>query len=71
MIGRFLRKLFRLDRRYGVRHSGNKERTGFFTDSQAQAWLDERDLVGIVFYYDPIDLRVPGRPQLGRDSFRP
>lgn len=70
-ISRAFRRFFKLDRRYGVRHSGGIERTGFMSDLHAQHWLDERHLVGVVFFYDPIDLRMYGADRAEREAYRP
>lgn len=58
-MGRWLRRQLGIDRRYGVRFStGNLERTGFYTQREAEAFLAERTQSGVVFFYDPIDLRM-------------
>lgn len=71
-LSRTLRRLFALDRRYGVRHSGGVERTGMYSRREAEGWLLRRPhLTGLTFHYDPIDLRMVGAEKAERESFRP
>jgi hypothetical protein len=71
-LSRALRRFLALDRRYGVRHSGGIERTGMYSRREAEGWLLRRaQLVGIVYHYDPIDLRMVGAEKAERESFRP
>jgi hypothetical protein len=70
-IGRYLRRLFAIDRRYGARHSGGVERSGFYSRREAEGWLRDRGMVGVIYYYDPIDLRLVGADKAVRESFRP
>jgi len=57
--GRWLRKQFALDRRYGVRFNAAGEKNGFWTYRAAEAWaLYNKKKISsyIVFEYDAVDL---------------
>lgn len=71
-LGRFLRRLFATGRRYGVRHSGGIELSGFYSRREAEGWLLRRPrLTGITYHYEPLDLRMLGADRAERESFRP
>lgn len=71
-LGRWLRRVFKLDRRWGVRYYGGLERVGFRTDRHAEAWARDMGFAGwVVFHYDPIDLRLPGISHPQRSEWHP
>ena len=74
-LGRWLRKVCHLDRRYGVRYGAGLEMTGFYTDRQAHGWATSKKLDSekyLVFHYDPIDLRMVGADtKKHKESYRP
>jgi hypothetical protein len=59
-IFRWLRRHLGIDRRWAVRYAkGAYERTGFYSQGEAEAWLRDHDLVGITMFYDPaVDMRI-------------
>jgi hypothetical protein len=63
-----VRAILGLGRRYGVRcHAGSLEKQGFLYRGEAEAW--GRSYYGpnyIVYYYEPIDLRITPSEYGGR-----
>jgi hypothetical protein len=71
-LGTFLRRVLGLNRRYGVRWNGGQEKSGFFNRGEAKRWLRERELIGVVYEYEPVDLRLLGGDMIDtRESYRP
>lgn len=70
-LGTWLRRVLGLNRRYGVRWNGGQEKSGFLYQGEAERWLRERGLIGVVYRYEPLDLRVLTEAPATRESFRP
>ena len=73
-LGRWFRRVFKLDRRWLVRFYGGHERSGFRTDRHAEAWAREKGFSKreyIIAFYDPIDMRLPGFSHPQRNEWHP
>lgn len=58
-VGQWLKSYLGIGRRWGIRfENGQVEKTGFCYRLEAEDWLEEQGLSGVVFYYEPLDLRA-------------